>query len=352
MDKINLATQREMAMIAMLKGGSSINETVDIIHSLSVFHGDERQKSDIEKDALSYWELQMERSGDGQRRNLTDEIGDFVCLQDGTFCLQDIYSRLQLSTRNEKKNTHIIIKRLCDKGILEKDGSRSGYYRPVDAKDNVIDWRSADVTPLLVRFPLGVHEFVHVHKGNVIVIAGESNAGKTAYCLNMALRNSDKFRVKYMTSEMQDGAELRIRINEFKEPESEWDKIKFVFQTDKFPDKIDPDGLNIVDYLDEGSDGEAYKMQLRIKNIADKLKTGVVVIAIQKDPNKQLGYGGAGTLNRARVYLTLQRSGILTIEKAKIWRDKNDNPNGKFIKFKLAAGCRFINEAPWQNPIK
>jgi replicative DNA helicase len=56
-------------------------------------------------------------SGDGFRsktRNLAQEIKDWVCLQEGSFCLQTVYSCLQLSTRDEKKNVSIILKRLSE----------------------------------------------------------------------------------------------------------------------------------------------------------------------------------------------------------------------------------------------
>jgi hypothetical protein len=111
---------------------------------------------------------------------------------------------------------------------------------------------------------------------------------------------------------------------------------------------IAPDDLNIIDYLDEGTGGEAYKMTRRIKDISEKLRKGIAVVCIQKSSQKQFGFGGEGTKNTARLYLTITGQNRLTIEKGKVWRNRTINPNGLFCDFKLVGGCKFIKQGEWK----
>jgi hypothetical protein len=285
-----------------------------------------------------------------KKRKMQDDLYNlFLGIGEGVFTINDCYTGLNLQSAAEKSNCRMALNRLVSQGIIERESAgRSGKYRIIDKKTQKIDITHADTKPIIVKLPLNIHEYVNIHKGNVIIISGESNSGKTALCLNVARMNRDIWHINYLTSEMQDGTELRIRLEAFNEPLSIWDKIDFLYRTDSYPDVIDPDGLNIIDYLDEGKGGEAYQVPRRIREISEKLKSGIAIICLQKNSQKSYAFGGEGTMNAARLYLSITRKGVLKIEKAKMWRNVGVNPNNLYCNFKLVQGCHFIIDGVWR----
>ena len=274
--------------------------------------------------------------------SLAEEVREWVLSSNGVFLSSDIDLCRQVSSREEKKNISKILSRLCEEGIIEKYGNRNGQFRRIDTELEKIDFLSAKSDALALQWPFGIQNFVKIHPGNIIGCAGESNSGKTALALNFARLQQDRFDVHYFSSEMG-RTELRERLLKFPYPLESW-RVNFWERSSNFADVIRPDAINIIDFLEIHD--EFYKIGLYIKDIFDKLKTGIAFILIQKNKNTDFGLGGMRSLEKARLYLAME-PGRLKIVKAKNWASQK-NPNGLSINFKLVGGCDFHNSSPWE----
>ena len=182
--------------------------------------------------------------------------------------------------------------------------------------------------------------------GNIIVIAGEPNAGKTGLILNIIRENMHRFKIHYFNSEMGRG-ELKRRLSKFDGvPLSAWKQMKAWERSGNFADVIKPGkgNVNVIDFLEIHDN--FYEMGKHFLDIHNKLKGAVAIVAIQKNPGSDLGLGGGRSLEKARLYLSMSQ-GVLKIVKCKNFAGET-NPNGLQISFDLVQGCRFITKSKWQ----
>lgn len=261
----------------------------------------------------------------------------------GSFDIRQMYTDLGVTTPQDKVLLRVALHRLVADGILER-GRLMGTYRKIDAEADSIGLLEEEPVPIPIKLPGGIEEYVDIFPGNIIVNAGSPNAGKSAYDLNCAIQNCDDFEVIYFSSEMGP-EELTLRTSKFDIPKNEWKKIQFKKRVENFQDVVQPDALNIVDYL-EVIEGEFYKIGDHIRKIYQKLDRGIAMISLQMDRGAKFAWGGQKTLDKARVYLTLD-AGVLTLQKGKN-RSSTVNPDGLSRSFKLISGCEFRWE-PWQS---
>lgn len=294
-----------------------------------------------EKDAQAKIDSALKRI-ERKQRPLAEEIREWVKTTQGYFLTTDIHAELRITTPEDKKACYSTLLRMCESGEIEKHGDKRGCFRVVDNSCEEIDFLNITGVPLDIRLPFAVESLVKVLPKNIIVIAGEPNAGKTAYLLNVAEMNMERYEVWYFSSEM--GAlELQDRLQKFDKPLKSW-KVNFRERSSNFADVIRPDAINIIDFLEVHD--EFYKVGLYIKEIYDKLNKGIAIIAIQKNKGADYGLGGGRGLEKARLYLSME-PGKIRIVKGKNWASQ-ENPNGLEIQFKLIAGCRFKEEAFWK----
>jgi hypothetical protein len=167
----------------------------------------------------------------------------------------------------------------------------------------------------------------------------------TAFLLNFARMNMDKWPILYFSSEM-DGPELKARLKKFEGPLKQWRKVGFYKKEEDFANALNPDGVNIIDFL-EITD-KFYLIAERLREYHKRLNKGVLFVAIQKDPQKEYGRGGGLGLEKPRLYLTMDR-GKMKILKGKTWASEQ-NPEGMQTEFKIIQGAKFITQDDWKSP--
>lgn len=231
--------------------------------------------------------------------------------------------------------------------FLEKIGRA---YRIVDRSLEDIDWQSADATVSLdLQFPFELHKYVKLFPKAVVVIAGEPNAGKTAFMYNFILMNMLKYHIVLYNSETSP-EQMKERFINFEQEIPKPPPFRTVERYDNFADVIDPNGVSVVDYVD--SDSEFYQNGIEISRIFRKLDRGMALVGLQKKRNIttfkgdkinfDVGYGGDLTLKRPSLYLAMGQH-HLKIVKGKSWANPIINPNGMEWSFKLVGGSKFVN---------
>jgi hypothetical protein len=323
----------------MTKGGAEPNYICNVLERLIFSWGENTDRTWIDakiKSAL----MRIERKD----RNISEEVKQWVLTTKGHFTTTDNHNGLHLTTKQEKKAGNMALLRMVDDGILERYGEKNGCYRLIESNSDEIDFLNIEDKIVDILWPFEIQEWVKILPKNIIVVAGEANAGKTALLLSTCFMNMGKFKINYFSSEM--GAmELRDRLNKFEANLVHWkENINFRERSSNFADVIKPNDVNIIDFL-EITD-EFYKVGGMIKQIYDKLKKGIAIIALQKNPKTDIGLGGMRSIEKARLYLSME-DGRIKIVKGKNWASSY-NPNGISRKFKLVQGAKFIPTTDWQ----
>lgn len=253
----------------------------------------------------------------------------------------------------ERDKMRAIIKEMGN--LLEDFYDFRGCWRPVVSKIEEIDWQAAqpdDTIPLI--WPLGLEDYFTLYPTNVIVIAGEKNSGKTSFALNLAYLNAlnSPLPIHYFSSEML-AQELSVRVSKFPSSEPFKNTHFFPLPYDSEPDIIEPDAINIVDFLEV--EDEFWRVGKKIRKMWEKLKKGIVVVAVQKDPDARLGRGKAFSAEKARVYLTMTKQQKMTLAEVKNFKG-DKKPDGMVIPYQFGPDAlltrRVTAPAPSKNNIR
>ena len=241
--------------------------------------------------------------------------------------------------------------RLVETGVLNRWGSKRGWYIPRRLELKEMDYINANDEALEIWLPFGLSDYVELYENSIVIIAGAPNAGKTTLLLNIIKENQLKgWDLNYFNSEMSEG-ELKKRLMKFNyETLSDW-KFKAYERAEDFQDVIVPgkNSLNLIDFLEVHD--EFYIIGRKIKEIHDRLKGGLAVIALQKNPGCDQGLGGFRSLEVARLALAIDY-GKVKVVKAKNFKQPDKNPNGLIKDFQILYGSQIIDKYPWYRETK
>ncbi len=277
---------------------------------------------------------------------LADRVLDWVKGTTAWFMTEELDRELGIRDEAEKHNRRVIMARLKEQGLVEPHSKVNRQWRFINKRLTDIDFRNARRDGTLdIKWPMMIENWVNFFPGNIAVIAGAPNAGKTAFMLNFIWLNQNKYDIHYFCSEMgQDGVELRDRLEKFEGMDiSEW-KFFAHDQSSNFEDVVVPDCINVIDYLEMTED--LWAVNAHLTAINNKLSTGLAIVAIQKKIGAAYGRGQEFGLEKPKLYLSLDK-GLLTIMKGKSWAVKGQDPNGLKVKFAIIDGCKFLMNGEW-----
>lgn len=293
-------------------------------------------------------------------KELTQRIVEnWVSMATGAFQLADIARELNIQTESGRSTLRTIMGRIVAAGLAERVGNKDGVFRPIDKSVTEIDLTNVNLdTKIPLKLPFGIHEYVEFYPGNIILVAGESNAGKTSFLYNVAVMNCEALSVDFYTNNEASPQEIVKRLKPFGVPIPP--PFHIYERYDNYADVLIPGNITIIDYLDMNS--EVYLAGEEIEKIHRKLNGGIAVIGMQLPApsevfvrgvktlqHRTLAYGGAFTMKKPILYLDLWKdgaanTGICTIEKAKNRAKPTVDPNHMKWKYVIDEyGAKFIS---------
>ncbi len=232
-------------------------------------------------------------------------------------------------------------------GVLDRHGERRGWYRKVESELVELDFVNAMSQSVDIWLPFGLSDLVEIHSGNIIIIAGTPNSGKSALVYNIIKENRPKGWDIYLFNSESGAGELRKRLDKFDDITIDQWGFKAYQRSTDFHQVVQPgtNSLNIIDFLEVFDD--FFKVGGHIKRIHDKLNGAIGIICLQKNPGADTGLGGYRMLEVTRLAIALE-FGTVKILKAKNFRDPKRNPNGAYKNFKLINGYKIIDRGNWE----
>jgi hypothetical protein len=306
--------------------------------------GEYEKKGGSRKDLISAWEYYRGAHKKAEIWDnvltLAEQIEQWVSEADPVFTLNQCYTDLHVrNSYSDMCNVRAKFRRLKNKGEIEF--ITKGTYRKVDKTAEIIEWWGDMGNAIDLKLPFDLHDKIYIYPGNMFIIAGVPDTGKTAFVVETIGRNIDTMPIgdkMYWWNSDSARAEISRRILADPNVDKElWrERVVISERGYNFQDVIVPNSLNMIDYMAVNDFTEVGKY---LDPIYEKLKlvNSLGIICLQKTPGSNYGRGGTLTLDRPRLYVTLDKVQLYdeTVGRARIMKAKN-----KKVDYDLTNHCR------------
>jgi hypothetical protein len=259
-----------------------------------------------------------------------------------------------------------IMFRLAEQRIVAPTGKRNGTYKVISQVQAVrafVPGREKR-PPVQLMFPrdsntgmeMDFANDVIVREGDLILISGLSNYGKTTLCLSFCAENIDAHPIlmgnEYTTIVEDEYVPTPRFMNRLESMNHiQWvdeagnDKFVLLPVRADYAEHIVRDRINIIDWINIDT-GEHYMIGTVLEGIKRQLGRGVAIVALQKGEGAAAGRGGQFTKDFADLELLLDKFGdlgdvLMTIGKCK---EATKSVTGKNYSYGIADnGTKIIN---------
>ena len=262
-----------------------------------------------------------------------EKIWEFIELEDNEFYVDKLRAKHKIAP--ESTTFHSAINRFTKEEKIKRIGR--GLYRKVTKVEPVKWWEANESEVFDFRWPMGhglneysefgFEDLIEVNAGDIIILAGESNAGKTAFALNILGENLSRGCVlmgnEYTVQGAKPSPKFKRRMQRM-----EWvdwmngdgqPKFDLLPVELNYEDHVVPGKINIMDWI--ALPDKFWQIRDVLHDIQKINGGGVSVACLQKGKGQELAEGGKYTEQFASVYLTFDRMGSddfrLTVGKVK-----------------------------------
>jgi len=290
---------------------------------------------------------------------LSDKVKEFLMAAQGKEVSLD-YLRKELKLDPNRPEWQSLRKLMSDDlvkaGLVKPSGRNDGVYKVITQVKPIKVFGRERRGRINFNFPIAFDtqeemcfaRDIIFREGDLILISGRSNFGKTTLCLNFCAQNIEQEPVlmgnEYTTLDNEPAPRFLDRIDKMN-----WvawaydtgdDRFTLLPVRDDYAEHVIKDRPNIIDWINIPT-GEYYMISKVAEDIKRAVGKGVVVATIQKAEGADAGRGGQFTRDFADVEILLDQYGaneiLMTMGKVK---ESLKRVSGRAFAFTIEDGVK------------